>query len=134
MKGAKKLATIIALLVVIIAAIASLVMRLEFGERELPKWFLEDPVEKIDKDTLELITLKLGEWEKLGQKEGKYRNPKTGSYSMVTPIVCDSCAEKIAPPDYPPREEATAGEVLEIRSKFMCPKCGKPAFVTDYPG
>jgi len=137
MEGGKKIAAAVVLLIIIVGAVAFVVKRSDIGGPKMPEWLLEEPREKIDRDTGELTTLKLREWRKLGHKEGKYKSPKTGKYSMVSPMICGSCGAKIAPPEFPRMEGGPEGAEMdpsredEIRRNFMCPKCGKPAFAEE---
>jgi hypothetical protein len=96
----------------------------------LPNRVVQEPTEKIDQETLEVVTLPFGEWEKLGQKDGKYKNPKTGKYSMVADMVCAHCGAKIPAPDLSSIVSITdPKELMATRAKLLaeykCPKCGK---------
>jgi hypothetical protein len=53
----------------------------------------------IDTATLKEFTLTLGELKKLGEQEGRCRNPKTGTYTVATPMVCASCGQQIPMPE-----------------------------------
>jgi len=104
-----------------------------------PKWVLETPVEKIDIQTLELVTQRWQEWQKLGQAHGKYKNPRTGKYSMVAAMTCRTCGEKIPEPTMPPRPKGRGNpfdpesrrkyeeQCKNVRLNYKCPKCGMPA-------
>jgi len=139
---AKDIAVVAGLLIVIAGAVVFIVKK-QAGLPPPPEWIAKEPVEKIDKNDLTLVTKPLGEWEKLGKKDGMYKNPETGKYTMVDPITCGSCGEKIPPPDYPPppsMEDIPEGvapyQVMEeyaqhnneILKAYICPKCGKRAF------
>lgn len=95
-----------------------------------PKWVLEQPMEKIDIKTRELAVRKLGEWAALGpNKDGLYRNPRTGEFTMTTPTVCVACGKKVPVPMMPldlinKGPDAHAAWLNAAR----CPLCGKAMF------
>lgn len=94
-----------------------------------PKWVLEKKLRKIDIATLEVKELTVGNWQKLGQQEGRYKNPSTGKYTMVSAITCAACGEFIPRPEVPGL--AAGGSPEQIRkalSEYVCPKCGQKAF------
>ena len=72
---------------------------------------LKEKREKIDETTGKLIALTFDQWLQLGHLNGKYKNPETGKYTMVTPITCAACGEKIPPP--------------QDRRSGKCPKCNR---------
>lgn len=124
----KKAGAIAALLAIIVVA-GVWVARRQFAKPKPPPSVLGGQVALIDEKSLEEITKTLGEWEKLGQRNGRYKNPTTGAYTMAEKLMCASCGEIIASPFPPgdvtkvvPREKAR-----EIIRSFKCPKCGKPA-------
>jgi rRNA maturation protein Nop10 len=106
-----------------------------------PEWVLAEPVEKIDAETLELMTLPRSKWDSLGEKLGWFKNPKTGKYTMAEPARCPHCGEMIPLPQVPKAPQITADdlkaghvppaaaaylkEMEDIWSKYKCPKCGK---------
>jgi len=126
----KKVLVSIALLVVIVVAAVFIVRHFTGRSTEMPAELKREAagrsVEKIDQKTLEVMTKTLGEWEKLGSKGEKYKNPKTGTYTMVPVLVCASCGEKIPLPDFPPN--AGFAERQKIASGYICPRCGKKAY------
>jgi len=106
-------------------------------------------VTKIDENTLEVMTMTGREWLTLGQKNGKFKNPKTGEYTMVLPITCGNCGELIPPPKPPkppegldlagkpastPEEDSRRkslmrkmeAEYAKTLREAVCPRCGKP--------
>jgi len=92
------------------------------------------PVEMIDVATLERMTKTFDEWQRLGQKWGAYKNPKTGEYTMLRTMVCPSCGEVIPEPntDLYPRDVAAQ---MDQRLRFRkCPKCGANLFPSLGPG
>ena len=124
MRRGTKFIVIVVLVGIIAAAAAYIFKMFDLGGPKPPQWVLDQPVEKIDMNTLELMTLPLGEWQHLGKKGMKYKNPNTGEYTMVLPFVCASCGEKI------PHLEGDA--TLKMWDEYVCPKCGGPA--TGPPG
>jgi len=132
MEGGKKIVVIVILLAVVVAAGTFLVMRMGFGKSKPPDSVLGRPVERIDSESLELMTRSRGEWEKLGHKDGKYKNPDTGKYTMVLPAICAVCGEKIPAPDMTvstkpggePIEHLEALRKREARIReWKCPRC-----------
>jgi len=97
-----------------------------FGGTERPEWVGGQLIERIDRNTGELMTKPLEEWEKLGQKGGVYKNPKTGEYTMEIPIVCESCGAKIAPPKGGSDPDGSGLGLIRAVAKMKCPKCGGP--------
>jgi len=131
----KKIAVAI-VLVVVIGVAASIIKRSTGGSAKPPRHVFEREVEKIDKETGELITLQLVEWQDIGPNDkGLYKNPNTKKFTMTTPRTCGSCNEKIAGPDLPrvsmdDPEAAMAAESehRKILQEYVCPKCSKKAF------
>ena len=108
--GAKKTVVVVVLIVVIAAALIFLARKSGMGGGVKPGVAVTGQMlERIDANTGELVTKTLAEWEKLGQKDGKYKNPKSGEYTMVNAMVCKACRQTIP--------------VLGVMSP--CPKCGK---------
>ncbi len=132
--GAKKIAAVVVLIVVIVFALVFMAKRsgLTGGGPTPPQWVLEQPVERIDMNSSELITKQYQEWQRLGQKDGLYKNPATGKYTMVSPMTCFACQAKIPSPIEPSDLEGGKGLNPESRMKWeqtiKCPKCGKNPF------
>ena len=108
--------------------------KLDIGTPKPPQWYLDQPEEKIDSETLEVVTKSYGEWQKLGQNHGKYKNSKTGKYTMVSPLICASCGQKIPVPDLPDLPEGLSRDPLQEKAaavkvlrSYKCPKCGGSA-------
>jgi len=131
--GGKRVALIVVLVVVIIAGFAFAIATI-LGRRSAkpPERVTGVKVTRIDENTLELITLTEGEWMKLGQKNQRYKNPKTGSYTMVAPVTCPFCGELIPALIYP--RGASAEERRELMENWVCPKCGKNIASAPPPG
>lgn len=124
----KKIAAIVGLLIVIAAALVFVFKQSGIGVRgpKEPDWMLEQPTEKADLFTGEVMTRQKQEWDALGQKGGAYKNPDTGRYTMVGLDLCIGCGAKVpslsAPPGVQPPAPGAAGEWLPTEK---CPKCGK---------
>ncbi len=129
--GAKKIAAAVVLVVVIVLALVFVAKRSGFagGGPTPPKWVLEQPVERIDMNSGEAVTKQYQEWQKLGEKNGIYKSPKTGEYTMVTPMTCAACDAKIPGP-MPPAgfDEANPEARMKWEQSVKCPKCGKNPF------
>lgn len=130
--GMKKLAVTLALLVVIALA-AIFILRqsgLIGGRARPPQWVMSLPLECIDTDSGEAATKSLTEWRSLGEKNGAFRNPKTGKYTMAPAGRCGSCSEKIPFPMMPTHLRNAEGPEADAARKawsdtLKCPKCGK---------
>lgn len=120
MVGGKRIAVVIGLIAVVAVAGLVTLKRVVRSENPTPpQWMLDKPVEMIDEKTFELMTLKLSEWVKLGEKDGRHKNPNTGEYTMTGALTCGSCGEKIPPPpSLSPGQQRSAAD-------YLCPKCGK---------
>ena len=121
----KRAVWVAGLIVVVILAVAWTI-RSRSRSTEMPANLKEEfnqvQVERIDRKTFEFVKLPAQQWEKLGQKDGQYKNPKTGTYTMTLPMKCASCGEIIPGPEFPPGEDR-----LAVVAKYLCPKCGKKA-------
>ena len=117
-----KIVGIIVLVIVIVAGAWITIERMK-GTPKAPDYVLKRPIDRIDEKSLEVITQTIGQWEGLGQRAGKYKNPKTGAYTMVNVMTCRSCGAKIPAvliPDGTPPDQRDAME-----NSYLCPKCGK---------
>ena len=144
MDGGKKIIAIVVLLAIIAAVVVFGIKKSNIGGPKPPQWVLDQEVEKIDAESLELVTRTLGEWQKLGSKDGKYKNPDTGKYTMVSRMDCAACGAKIPMPEFPMFETAPGDvepgsmdmekrarsmeEEARIMSEYICPVCGERAF------
>ncbi len=135
MEGGKKALVVIVILALVVA-IAVWVMRSgssEKGSEDARDIFNRKPMELVCEETLEVITKPRGEWIELGcSEENKYKNPKTGNYTMMTPMKCESCGEKIplvvieAPEGLD--DEATIRYIENKERELICPRCKKPVY------
>ena len=122
-----KLVVVVGLLAIVIVAVGlSLKRSLHIGEATPPDSILKQPVEKIDEKSFKLITKTLGEWERLGEREGKFKNPETGDYTMMSVMVCGHCGQKIPYPVIPAETAQLShhNARIAILGKYKCPKCG----------
>ena len=136
MEGGKKIIVIVILLAVIIAFGVFIAKKLGRGEPKQPGFVLARPSEQIDLESLEVMTKPLGEWRSLGHKDGKYKNPNTGNYTMVPTAICAACREKIPMPGMttsttPSNDAADPPEAGQTRRdrirESKCPRCGELA-------
>lgn len=133
MKDPKKIAQVVVIVLVIIGSIWCGVWMMS-RSRRAPEWTNDIKYERIDENTLELMTLPAGQWESLGEKGKKYKNPDTGTFTMVPVMTCPSCAEKIPTPYIRPKDvprdpqglQAIMQEEQDAMDRYVCPKCGKP--------
>jgi hypothetical protein len=125
--GAKKIAVMVVMIAVIVAAVVFFLKGSGlFGTPKPPERILGLDVERIDVNTGEVITLKLAEWTSLGHRDGLFKNPNSGQYSMQIPMICGGCGEKIATPARVPSADGVS------TSPGPCPKCGKNPYA--HPG
>jgi len=114
---------------------------LDGGGPQPPDWVLDQETERVDRETGDLITMQMRKWRKLGYNDrGFFKNPNTGKFTMVYPMTCASCGEKIPPPDMPEYNEddmeammAADEEYEKALREFVCPKCNNKAFDDEFP-
>jgi hypothetical protein len=143
------------LIIVVIVAVVFTAKRMAGGPQP-PAAVWGQQVQKIDLKTSEFVTASIGDWTTKYKADamGRYKNPKTGEYTMVDPIKCAACGQEIPPPDYssaythaqPTAPAAAAsnglpppigardlgvdiGAVEKIKHDYRCPKCGKSPFM-----
>jgi len=138
MEGGKRTLILVVLVVVVIAALVYVAKQTGIlGGPKPSATVMGRRQKKISRDTLEIVELTRGEWDDLGHKDGKYKNPKTGNYDMVTPMTCPACGALVPPPDIPsvPKDKAERtkekwdeleAKRIEIMRNYRCPKCGAP--------
>jgi len=130
MKDPKKIAQVVVIVLVIIGSIWCGVWMMS-RSRRAPEWTNDIKYERIDENTLELMTLPAGQWESLGEKGKKYKNPNTGTFTMVPVMTCPSCGEKIPVPYLRPKQaprnpmelQALMKQEREAMANYVCPKC-----------
>jgi len=122
-----KLAACIAILVACAVVSVSAIGRVwRFGEPRPPKWVMKQEVEKIDEQSLEVISLPLEKWKALGCRGERFKNPRTGQYTMVSVMLCASCGQKI--PILIPPSDLTGPEYDALLRGYICPRCKRHAF------
>jgi len=109
MEGRKRIVVIVVLLVIIAFAAVFIIKNSSIGRPKQPEW------------------VRGREWQKLGKRNGLYKNPNTGKYSMAMPMVCPACGATIPAPVG--LGEANPDEAREIMEKHLCPKCGQPVII-----
>jgi hypothetical protein len=126
MEGSKKVAVAVILLALIVGAVVFIVKR-QTAQVQPPERVLNQPVKMIDESTLEVMTKTFGEWDKLGRKSEGYKNPKTGTYTMVPARTCPHCGKDVPIP-YPimPSAEDLKKDpgAMARRPDIKCPGCG----------
>ena len=130
-RNVKQMLIILVLVAVAVAVGILGYKKAEFGGVKMPHEFLDRPMEYIDIETGELMTLSVGKWQKLGRQGWKFKNPDTGEFTMVSPIVCRSCGEKVPPLNMPEPDganEKAAMEYDKAMRAYMCPQCGRRAY------
>ena len=137
MEGSKKY-IVIGILVVVIALAIGWIVRSHYAPAEKPKWRLEEEAAQkmtlIDAGDLSTVLVKTrGEWEDLGKKHGKYKNPESGEYTMELGRACEHCREVIPALRLGPegteglsREESMAKRRAADQAlrDYVCPRCG----------
>jgi len=145
----KNLALAALMVAIIVAAIAFTVMRVKSEVTQQPTYLELEAKKlkaKIDMNSFEVFAETDDDWlsKYAPDKSGRFKNPKTGEYTMVEPMTCASCGQLIpVPADMPPPPHpflgrgkgvdtagafAAAKALAEFKLKYKCPKCGKPAF------
>ena len=144
--NAKKIALIALLAAVIAVAAVVTVRRIRNEERNTPTLYVDQMVEKIDMKSYEVFTETAGDWmgKYAHDASGRYKNPRTGEYTMVDIMRCASCGQPIPVPEMPtialPKSgsgkrsgfganPARTAAIEEFQRNYKCPKCGKNAFV-----
>jgi len=112
MQRGVKVAVLVLLIIGAVAAVLYAVRRSDIGGPKKPEWYRDRPVEKIDMESMELMTKPMSEWESLGHENQRYKNPGTGKYTMVPAIPDPATGKKVpvpasmlAPVAPPPRSE-----------------------------
>jgi predicted RNA-binding Zn-ribbon protein involved in translation (DUF1610 family) len=138
---------LVALLIAVIAAAGAFAGLRVWNEIKGPSVGAEFKFEKIDMKSLEIFSETGNDWTTIykADETGRFKNPKTGEYTMVNIMRCASCGQPIPMPELPaalmpqrepgkkinPRmgmqEIATA--MQNVLRDYKCPKCGKNAWV-----
>ncbi len=83
-------------------------------------------ITRIDSKSFEEFTQTLGEWDKAGEQDGMFRNPKTGEFTVTEEMTCKACGAKIPAPSGLAPKGATEAEWTTFVNAYRCPKCAKP--------
>jgi len=129
-----------AIIILVIVVVGWAVKRIT-GGNPLPDYVKKQIREKADVETGEVISMTVSEWQAAGCKDGNYKNPKTGKYTMRDTVKCYSCGAKIArlrSSDRPKTDAIPFSETNPIPKqpwweKIKCPKCGKQAYNAPPP-
>jgi len=144
MEGRKvrKIALVVALVIVIVAAFAIVVKRLTVEEKRalLPDRMLNQRMTLMSvKPPYATVTKTVTEWQQLGQDDaGYYRNPDTREFTMVPSVVCGRCGKRIPGPAYPlslnsKSRNAKIDAMHKIEAAYKCPLCGQLAYPLRRP-
>jgi hypothetical protein len=144
-----------AVLIVVVIAVIFTAKRMT-GAPPPPDYVMDQKVEKIDYESQDLITESLRDWigKYAPDAAGRFKNPKTGKYTMVDAFKCGACGELIpvlqVPPELQPKTPeappAASGDkslpppmhgrsgidptvMMKLRQEYKCPKCGKSPFM-----
>jgi rRNA maturation protein Nop10 len=131
-----RVAAIAALILVIVAAGWFVVTKgLPGGKAREPQWVKDQRVELIDAKSFELMAKTRGEWDALGQRNGRYKNPKIGEYTMAITLICGACGEKIPAPEAPPEtgDPKAPRDAMQALFSYKCPKCGGNVYPPGRP-
>jgi predicted RNA-binding Zn-ribbon protein involved in translation (DUF1610 family) len=139
---------LMALLVAVIAVAAVITAKRVRSELKGPPLLLDRKFDKIDMKSFEIISETLRDWNTkyAADASGRYKNPRTGAYTMVDAMKCASCGQLIPVPEMPAdlrpspklvkaRGRGFGGELRALEAakdeflrNYKCPKCGKNAF------
>jgi len=115
--GQKKSLIVVFAVVVIVVGVVWF-LKGYFAPPKMPARLSGKPMTKVDTETLEVITLGWGEWQKLGHKGRFYKNPETGKYTVVSGMRCASCGKWVPRPPVPTRDHPADPK------DYVCPHCG----------
>ncbi len=120
-------------IVLVIAVWAIRAYRVNVGQAEAREIFEGRVDERICEETLEIMSMPRGQWIALGcNDDNKFKNPKTGKYTMMEVARCESCREKIPLVVIQVPEGMTLNQamvyIMQEERKLICPKCGKPVY------
>ena len=88
MNDRKQIAWGVVLIVVVIGAVLFMVNCLRDTPPEPPPIISGMSITKVDTETLEPMVLSMSEWEELGNRDGIYKHPETGAYTMAPATKC----------------------------------------------
>ena len=128
-----KIAKTVGAIALLLAGLAILVhMVNRSGVPAPPDAVLNRVLVKIDSKSLQVYESTAGEWMKLGKKNGYFRNPDTGEYTITERIQCSECGKDIPAPvlDGKSVDKPPSVAMDEALAAYACPHCGK----TQRPG
>ena len=118
----------VALAIIVVGAVIT--VKRTANKPQPPQWMLDQKVEKIDVKTMEIVTERYGDWEGKYAPDAShlYVNPQTGKHTVANTLKCASCGALIPEAQIP---DSVKGWPAKIRflNAYLCPKCGKPAYV-----
>lgn len=125
MTGTKQIVIAVVLIVVIVAAV-TFGIRKSRGPGIAPEAAARI-IEKMDSKTGEPISRGLGEWISLRHpKMAVWKNPDTGDYTVVIPVTCRACGERVPGPLVSEDVIAQGPPAFSAaRANYTCPKCGE---------
>ena len=147
----KKIALIALLIAVIAVAAVFTVKRIRTELKNAPRSLVVDQkFEKIDMKSLEIFAETNNDWKGKYAPDAshRYKNPKTGEYTVVETMKCASCGQTIPEPQIPPEllpkhepgqprakgvNPAMAAAMEQTLRNYKCPKCGKNAWLPPPP-
>jgi len=123
----KMVAAVVVMIGVVILAIIWTVARIR--KSKIPDEVRGRLVEKFDAATCEPITKTFGEWMKLQKdKLPLWKNPETDEYTVVNPVTCINCRQKIPGPLFTDEmRKKGPGALAAALNAYICPLCGKNA-------
>jgi len=141
----KQIALIVLLIVVIFVAALIAVKRAHSEMAPTAMAFTDLKEDKIDVKSLEIFTETIGDWhgKYAPDASGSYKNPKTGTYTVVDTMKCAYCGQVIPVPQLPPElvihtppgkrgsmpGRAVLKKIADFQRNYICPKCGHPAMI-----
>jgi phage FluMu protein Com len=135
---------LVGLLIVIIVLAALFTVKWTRSETPATAMSFTDLKEdRIDMKSLEVITETIGDWQSkyAPDASGRYKNPKTGEFTMVEIMKCAWCGQLIPVAQLPPeliiktppgKRGSMPGrnvlkKIADFQLNYKCPRCGHPA-------
>ena len=125
MSGNNRIVVVVILLVIVAAAVIWLTVSGDKGQ--MPAAMRGDVLKKVDVVTGESVTATREEWEKLGRKGIRWKNPDTGDYTVVNGMTCEVCGALVSGPDISlqQKREHEPRWYEQQLDDYICPMCGK---------
>ena len=123
-------------LVIVIVAAVGFIIHYTRSKDHVPAAVRNQPVEMCDEKTMDVVTIDKGEIFDGNARNGRYKNPKTGEYTLLIATTCAACRQKIPVPYVEPvaanatpeQRQARMQEAFKTSQEYKCPRCGKKAF------